>query len=179
MKMTAVSLWLWAAMLIGIPKSHAQAQLPVRFEPVDVHEHCFILYRLIGVPESERSKGQPYVPEKLVINTKRAYDAFQRALDMVRNLACKEVNFPSINFAQKTLLVNWASGSCAAFGFTRTAFEDPEKKEIIYSVKVRRRNIGCSGPGLQSLNLIAIPKLQIGYSVKFKSATGMPHIGSN
>ena len=95
-------------------------------------------------------------------------EEFQKKISKERNMACKSVMFPSIDFSQNTLLGNWTGGSCAAFGFKRTISKDSEKKEILYSIKVQERDIACRGRGLQSLNMVTIPKLPKGYKVTFE-----------
>ncbi len=171
MKISSASLWLFAAMLIVVSKSHAGGRVPVAFEAADIPEHCFIFSLLIDTPEFRRREGKPFLDEKIVIDNQRAYEEFQRTVTPVRNAACKEVNFPSIDFSRKTLLGNWASGSCAAVGFQRTVVKDSEKKELVYSVKVQERAISCTKGGLQSLNLITIRKIPSGYKVRFEPAT--------
>ncbi|MFN5763027.1 MAG: hypothetical protein ACK470_01140, partial [Pseudanabaena sp.] len=143
----------------------------ITFENIDIQERCFILSSLIDTPEFKRREGESFLEEKLVIDDQQAYEEFQKKISKARNMACKSVTFPSINFSQNTLLGNWAHGSCAAFGFKRTVSKDSEKRDILYSIKVQERDIACRGPGLKSLNMVTIPKLPKGYKVTFEPKT--------
>lgn len=150
--------------------SYAENMEPVPFDQVDIQERCYVLLGLINTPQFERDKGKPFLEDKLVINDQVAYREFQVTASKARNMACKEAHFPSIDFSQKTLLGNWVSGSCAATGFEKEVSKDTKKKEITYRVKVKARNISCSGPGLHSMNLITVPKISKDYKVIFEPA---------
>jgi len=155
--------------LMTVPTQSAEDKLPINFEVVDIQERCFILYSLINTPEFKRRKGASFLEEKLVIDNQSAYDEFQKKISKARYMACKDVAFPSVDFSQKVLLGNWASGSCAAYGFKREVSQDPRKREIIYSIEVQeRRDIRCFGRGLHSMNLISIPKIPKDYKITFK-----------
>ncbi|MBL0058495.1 MAG: hypothetical protein IPP35_05185 [Elusimicrobia bacterium] len=148
----------------------AQEKSTVKFENVDIQESCYILSAL-DVPQFERDKGKPFLEGEFVLGDNAAYDNFQNTMRSARNMACKEVKFPQIDFTRKTILGNLASGSCAARGFEKSVLRDDSNKEIYYSVKVINSNIdACSGPGLESLNLIAVPKIQKNYKVVFSPA---------
>ena len=149
----------------------AQDRVSITFENTDIQERCFGLSSLIYTPEFKRREGKSFLEEKLVIDDQQAYEEFQKKISKARNMACKSVTFPSINFSQNTLLGNWAHGSCAAFGFKRTVSKDSEKRDILYSIKVQERDIACRGPGLKSLNMVTIPKLPKGYKVTFEPKT--------
>lgn len=161
-------------LLLAISTRHSfaqekvQDQVEVKFENVDFHESCYNLHHLIGTPQYERDTGKPFLEEKLIINDAEDYRNFQNTISNARNLSCKSVEFPSIDFSQKTLLGNWGQGSCAARSFEKVVLRDDSKKKVVYSVKVVNANIGaCSGPGLNSLNFIAIPKIPENYKVVF------------
>lgn len=163
-------LMILAVITCGTELSFAQERTQVKFEDVDFHESCFILSLLVETPQYERVKGKPYLDEDLLIDTDSAYQDFQKTSGNARNKVCSRVDFPQVDFSQKTLLGKWASGSCAARGFEKTVIKDDAKKEIVYSVKVLERNMACSGPGLESMNLVAIPKIPKNYKVIFLPA---------
>lgn len=169
-KVFATSIVIFEALICLSCRCYAESKSPTTFDEVDMQEGCYILSTLIDTPQFERDQGKSFLEDKLIIEDQATYSNFQKTASKARNVACKEVLFPSIDFSQKTLLGNWVSGSCAASGFERSVFKDTEKKEIIYSVRIKERNIACSGPGLYSINLIAIPKVPKGYKVIFKPA---------
>jgi hypothetical protein len=72
-----------------------------------------------------------------------------------------------VDFSKQSVLGLWASGSCAATDFRKEVWRDDAQKRIIYSVSVIESPVSCSGPGLEGLNLIAIPKIPVGYKVSF------------
>ncbi|MDP2653188.1 MAG: hypothetical protein Q8Q08_04055 [Candidatus Omnitrophota bacterium] len=151
--------------------SFAQEKIPVKFEEVDIQESCFVLEILVNTPQFERNKGKPYLEEELVIDTDGAYDEFQKTISNARNMACKNVNFPAVDFSSKTLLGKLAGGSCAARDFKKEVYRDDAKKEIVYSVQVIERHdpnvayFKCAP--VDSINLIAIPKIPKDYKVVF------------
>ena len=77
---------------------------------------------------------------------------------------------PQVDFSKETVLGLWSSGSCAAARvFKKRVAKDDIQKTILYSVEVTHRIMACSGPGPESLNLIAIPAVPPGYKVIFEN----------
>jgi hypothetical protein len=152
---------LWSAHL-------SYAQEKINYEELQINKSfCFDWEFLVNVPQYERSQGKPYLDDELVIDSQESYLNFQKKSIPARTQACTNVDFPPIDFSQRTLIAKYASGSCAGMGFKREVLKDNIKKEIIYSVKAIERNIACSGPGLESMNLITIPKVPKDYKVVF------------
>ena len=90
-----------------------------------------------------------------------------------------ELGYVPIDFSRKTLLVQYASGSCGAF-FPRRVEQQKGSKEIKYTVAVKSRTC-LSGPPRQSLNAVIIPKIASDSIVKFnldqeKSSGGVDFI---
>lgn len=77
---------------------------------------------------------------------------------------------PKVDFAKKTVLAFWAGGSCAATDFHREVIHDRARNTYTYYVKVNEGDFACSGPGLESMNLVAIPKVPVGTEIKFELA---------
>jgi len=133
-------------------------------------DQCFMFSQLVHYQQA----GDHYIeqPLELVIDNDMAY---RKLFDpKVRRQSCDGADLSkviiNVDFSKQTVLGLWNSGSCAATGFEKKVLRDDIQKLIIYSVTVMEGNISCSGPGLMSLNLIAIPKIPAGYKVIFKRA---------
>ena len=147
--------------------SSAAASENVPFEVLG-GDQCYLFSQLV----TTRVVGGAVVemPLELAINNENDY---KKLFDpqMMRE-SCAGVD-PSkrvrdVDFARKTVLGLWSEGSCAATGFDRNVLRDDIQKTITYSVTVLESQLSCSGPGLESLNLIAIPKIPAGYKVFFE-----------
>jgi len=132
-------------------------------------DRCYMFSQLV----TTRAVGNNIVemPLELVINNVADY---RKLFDpqMVRQ-SCANVDpsnrVPGVDFAKKTVLGLWGEGSCAATGFERKVLRDDIQKSITYSVTVLESQLSCSGPGLESLNLITIPKVPVGYKIFFEN----------
>ena len=78
---------------------------------------------------------------------------------------------PKVDFNTRNVLAFWNAGSCAATGFARHVQRDDAARKIIYSIAVTEAAIGCSGPGLEGMNLIEIPLVPTGYDVVFEKVS--------
>ncbi len=132
-------------------------------------EQCFMFSRLIPY----RAEGDHYVksPLELVINNEQDYKKLFEP--QIRRQSCDNIDpskaIPSVNFAKQTVLVLFSSGSCADTDLERKVLKDEIAKQVIYSVTVVGSDMACSGPGIESLNLIAVPKIPAGYKVFFEN----------
>jgi hypothetical protein len=81
--------------------------------------------------------------------------------------ACLTINLPPIDFSQKTILGQFTSGTCGTTGFKKEVFRDDKTKTITYFVTAINTIADCMGPGGQSMNLIAVPKVPTDYKVNF------------
>src|SRR3989338_5392320 len=169
MKTTLFVIMGLSLLFTGSPSSsYAQEQIPVTFEDVNIDGHCFVWGTLVNVPQYERDRGEPFLEDEIIIDTEKAYIEFQEKSQNARNMACADVHFPPVDFFQKTLLVKSAMGSCAATGFKKQVLKDDRNKKIIYKVNaIERGMMACSGPGLDSMNIITIPKIPKDYTVEF------------
>jgi hypothetical protein len=132
-------------------------------------DQCYMFSQLV----TTRATGNNIVemPLELVINNEKDYKELFNP-QMVRQ-SCANADpskrVPGVDFAKNAVLGLWSEGSCAATGFDRNVLRDDIQKTITYSVTVLESQLSCSGPGLESLNLIAIPKVPAGYKVLFES----------
>jgi hypothetical protein len=75
----------------------------------------------------------------------------------------------NVDFSMKTVLGLWSSGDCGDKGFEKRVLRDDDHKTILYSVITVASPVpACMGPGPESLNLIAVPKIPVGYKVVFE-----------
>jgi hypothetical protein len=152
--------------LLGGCVTSALANEDVAFEVLG-GDQCFMFSLLVP----KKLEGERYVtlPLQLVINDEDAY----RKLFDPKIATCAEGDLPKaipkVDFSKKTVLGLWSSGSCAATGFERRVLRVDILKSIVYSVALISSARGCLGPGLRSLNLIAIPKVPEGYQVTFEN----------
>jgi hypothetical protein len=156
------------SLAVGGLCSSATANEDVAFEALG-GEQCFMFSRLAPF----RLEGDRYVraPLELVINNDEDY---KRLFDpKIRRQDCDDVDpskaIPKVDFSRQTVLGSWASGSCADTGLERIVRKDDSQRWVIYSITVVGSDITCSGPGLESLNLIAIPKIAADYKVFFET----------
>jgi hypothetical protein len=77
--------------------------------------------------------------------------------------------FPEIDFSQKTMLGNHASGTGCSVDFEKHVYRDDENSRILYSVKVIEEGL-CEMYGW-SRNLITIASVPSDYSVEFVVST--------
>jgi hypothetical protein len=132
-------------------------------------EQCFMFSALFPY----RLQGDYYVrpPIELVINNQEEYRKL--FVPEVRKQQCDNVDpsnaIPPIDFTRQTVLGLWSSGSCADGGFEKRVSKDDVQKWVIYSVTVVGSDIACSGPGPESLNLIAVPKIAPEYRIFFEN----------
>jgi hypothetical protein len=109
------------------------------------------------------------LPLDFVINEQHDYETLFDPKIMRQSCAGidRAEAIPKVDFSKQSVLGLWASGSCAATDFRKEVWRDDAQKRIIYSVSVIESPVSCSGPGLEGLNLIAIPKIPVGYKVSF------------
>jgi hypothetical protein len=155
------------ALLAGGACSNASASENVPFEDLG-GDQCFMFSAL--VPTRPADNFSVELPLKLVINSEEGYKKLFGP-EIVRE-SCANVDpskrIPKVDFSTKTVLGLWSEGSCAATGFEKKVLKDDRLKQIIYSVSVIESQLSCSGPGRESLNLIAIPKVPPGYKIVFE-----------
>lgn len=138
----------------------------VPFQALDA-DRCFMFSAL--VPYKTESNKVEELPLELVINDQHDYEMLFDPKIMRQSCAGidRAEAIPKVDFSKQSVLGLWASGSCAATGFEKRVFREEIQKLIIYSVSVIEAARRCNGPGLESLNLIAIPKIPAGYKVSF------------
>jgi hypothetical protein len=152
-------------LFFGSPMADAfAAEIP--FQALDA-DRCFMFSAL--VPYKTEGNKVEELPLELVINDQHDYEKLFDA--KIMRQSCAGVDraeaIPKVDFSKQSVLGLWASGSCAATDFRKEVWQDDAQKRIIYSVSVIESPVSCSGPGLESLNLIAIPKFPAGYKVSF------------
>jgi hypothetical protein len=148
----------------GIRTSSASDDVPFELLRDD---QCFMFSQL--VPTRVEGNRTVRLPLELVINDE---EHFRKLFDP-QIVRCPDVDMstaiPKVDFSKKTVLGLWSPGSCATTGFRRRVLRDDIQKTIIYSVAVVAGTFACSGPGHDSLNLIAIPQMPPGYKVVFET----------
>jgi hypothetical protein len=155
-----------AYFLLAASAAGARANEALPFEELG-GDQCFMFSQLVP----KKLEGDHYVnqPLELVINDEEHY----RKLFDPKIVRCPNVDrstaIPKVDFSKKTVLGLWSPGSCAVTGFRKKVLRDDIQKTIIYSVAVVAGTFACSGPGHDSLNLIAIPQIPPGYKVVFES----------
>jgi hypothetical protein len=152
-------------LFFGSPMAGAFAA-DVPFEALDA-DRCFMFSALV-LYKTEGNKVEE-LPLELVINDQHDYEKLFDA--KIMRQSCAGVDraeaIPKVDFSKQSVLGLWASGSCAATDFRKEVWQDDAQKRIIYSVSVIESPVSCSGPGLESLNLVAIPRIPAGYKVSF------------
>lgn len=132
-------------------------------------DECFMFSQLLRYRVEGDRKIE--LPLQLVINDEQVYRGLFTQDIMRQSCADTDLSkvITDVDFSKKTVLGLWTSGSCADTGFERRVLRDDSQKVIIYSVAVVGPPIVCWGPGLESLNLIAMPKIPNGYRVVFET----------
>jgi hypothetical protein len=154
-------------LLFGPPIAGAFAA-EVPFQMLDA-DRCFMFSAL--VPYKTESNKVEELPLELVINDQHDYETLFDPKIMRQSCAGidRAEAIPKVDFSKQSVLGLWASGSCAATGIKKKVWRDDGQKSIIYSVWVIEAALRCQGPGYESLNLIAIPKIPAGYKVSFET----------
>jgi hypothetical protein len=160
-----------AAMALLLPfgaKAAGASTTEIRVQELDA-DRCFMFSALLSYKTEGNTVTE--LPLELVINDDAEYE---KLFDpKIKRQSCADVDraaaIPKINFSKQTVLALWASGSCAAREFRKKVWRDDSHKLITYSVAIIESETSCSGPGLESLNLIAIPKIPEGYKVSFET----------
>jgi hypothetical protein len=158
-------------LLFGGNATNALANGNVPFESLG-GDKCFMFSNLLSYKTEGTNTTE--LPLQLVINNKEDY---QKLFDpKIMRQSCADADLSkvitNVDFSKQTVLGLWSSGSCAATAFEKRVLRDDINKSIIYSVSVIESALSCSGPGLESLNLIAIPKVPVGYKVVFEKISG-------
>jgi len=165
--------WLGAiASMLTITECHliavAGAAEPVSFEVLG-GDQCFMFSQLVHY----RQQGSQYVAEPLELVINDTADYRKLFSPDIRRESCAGTDsstvLPAVDFATKTVLGLWESGSCSDREFVRSVTRDDSDKVVTYRVSMIDAQISCSGPGLEGLNLIAVPKILPGYRVIFES----------
>jgi len=155
-------------LLVGGHTMTASASENVPFEELG-GDQCFMFSQL--VPTRTEGNNIVQLPLELVINDDAA---FLKLFDPgIMRQSCANVDpskrIPAVDLSRQTVLGLWSSGSCAVTGFEKKVLRDDIQKSIIYSVSAVSAQRRCMGPGRESLNLIAIPKVPAGYKVVFEN----------
>jgi hypothetical protein len=158
---------LGAIFLLGEGAPGAFASETVPFEDIG-GDQCYMFSDLLRYKTEGNNTTE--LPLEFVINDEGDYQKLFDPKIMRQSCINGEVSktIDAVDFLKQTVLGLWDSGSCAAAGFKKTVLKDNIKNTIIYSVAVIESMMSCSGPGLESLNLIAIPKIPVGYKVIFE-----------
>jgi hypothetical protein len=132
-------------------------------------DQCFMFSLLVPTPMEGKNTMES--PLELVINNEEDYKKLFNPQIMRQSCAgidlSKVIN--NVDFSKKTVLGLWSSGSCAVTGFEKKVLRDDIQKWMIYSVSAIGSPRLCMKPGLESLNLIAVPKIPAGYKVVFEN----------
>lgn len=133
-------------------------------------DQCYMFFQLL--PKEVEGNHYVALPLKLAINNEEDY---RKLFDpKLLRLSCAQADvsklIPNVDFSKQTVLAFWASGACSDTGFKRKVSRDDISKQIIYTVTMVGSVRFCTGPGPESLNLIAIPKVPAGYDVIFEGA---------
>ena len=131
-------------------------------------DQCFMFSNLL----SYKTEGDRTIelPIELVINDQQEYRKLFDSRIIRRSCINEDLSkeIVEVDFSQKTVLGFWVDASCAATGFEKKVTRDDKQRLIIYLITVVEASIFCSGPGLESLNLVAIPKIPVGYKTVFE-----------
>lgn len=132
-------------------------------------DQCFMFSDL--VPRRTENGNVVELPLELVIRGDASYRALFDPKIMRHSCAGVDLSkvIPNVDFSKKTVLGLWSSGSCAVTSFQKRVMKDDRQKTVIYSVSAVGAPRACLGPGLDSLNLIAIPKVPEGYKFVFEN----------
>lgn len=163
------TLVLMASLLFGGCTSKALASGDVAFEELG-GDQCFMFSLL--VPRRKEGNRTVALPLELVIDSEQDYRKLFDPKIMKKTCVGRDSAkiIPKVDFSQKTALGLWSNGTCADTGFKRIVWRDDARKTIVYSViTVAGSKPACMGPGPESLNLVAIPKIPAGYKVEFES----------
>jgi hypothetical protein len=155
-------------LLFGGNALDALANEDVPFEELGGDE-CFMFSLL--VPQRMEGNHSVALPLELVINNEDQYRALFDPKLIRQKCTQSDISkaITKVDFTAKTVLGLWSSGACSDAGFQRRVLRDDINKTIIYSViTVTGSKPACMGPGPDSLNLIAIPKIPDGYKVAFE-----------
>jgi hypothetical protein len=152
----------------------------LEFEEIHLDGYCYPI--IFHIKDRLPIFEQPIIQNQLVINDEQAYQQFLkirrgvagRVCDedkayktCMAEQACMQRNLPPVDFSKSTVLGQYTAGSCGTTGFKREVFKNDKSKTITYFVTAINTIAACSGPGGQSLNLIAVPKVPAGYKVIF------------
>jgi hypothetical protein len=155
-------------LLLGGYATNAAASEDVALEELGA-DRCYMFSLL--VPHKTKGNQSTALPFELVINDEVAY---QKLVDPeIQKQNCSDTDLKAIanvDFAKKTVLGLWTSGSCDDT-FKRTVLRDDLNKSIIYAVTTVPGAVSgvCMRQVPESLNLIAIPKIPDGYKIIFEN----------
>jgi len=102
--------------------------------------------------------------DQLEIRTQEAYTTFSESIvNNTQGMAC---NFPSIDFEKNSLIGVTTKGTGCSRSYLRS-FSESDNNTYLYKVTVRE--CGQCEPLETNNNLILVPKLKEGWTVKFES----------
>jgi len=161
---------LLTGILLGLCVGLAQAAQDVAFEPLDA-DKCLAFSQL--VPSRLDGDKKIELPFELVIEDAGEY---RKILDpKLRNADCDEAALKTVtdvDFSTRSVLGLWTSGSCGE-SFKKAVLRDDLNKTIIYAVTIVPGPLPvCMRSVVHSLNLVAIPKIPLGYRVLFEKIEG-------
>ena len=156
------------------------AQQKVGFEEINLDNYCYPFSFHVKTSFNQ----PPTIENQLIINDEKTYqdqltkirrdvadhDVCQKSpADKICELEqeCVKKELPPIDFSQKTILGQFTQGHCGTTGFKKEVFQDDKTKTVTYFVSAINTILACSGPGGESMNLIAVPKIPADYKVVF------------
>jgi hypothetical protein len=131
-------------------------------------DQCFMFSLL--VPQRHEGNHMVTLPFHVIIDDESAYRKLFEPKILRKDCAAVDLTalVPKVNFANETVLGLWMSGTCSDTGFQREVTRDESRRVVRYSVAtINGPQQACMGPGPESLNLMAVPKIQAGYRILF------------
>jgi hypothetical protein len=155
-------------LLLGGYATNASASEDLALQELGA-DRCFMFSLLL--PHKMEGNQSIALPLEVIINNE---DDYRKLFDpKIRKQSCSDADFKAItnvDFAKKTVLGLWTSGSCDD-SFRRRVLRDDLNKSIIYTVTTVAGRVSgaCMRQVPESLNLIAVPKIPADYKVIFEN----------
>jgi hypothetical protein len=132
-------------------------------------DQCFMFSLL--VPHQMEGDNTVEMPLKIVVDSEESYRKLLDPKILKQSCASDDIEqmISKVDFSTKTVLGLWGSGECYDTDFKKSVWRDDQRKSLTYSISAIGSASACMGPGLQSLNLIAIPKIPPGYKIVFEN----------
>jgi hypothetical protein len=129
-------------------------------------EQCFVFSALFPTEAGNDGHLIPHELE-LVISDQQQYEKIFNQKFLRESCRGKNIYPLAVDFKRHTVLGLWTVAPCFATRFAREVRRDDEERTITYVVTAVGSVRACMGPGIESLNLIEIAKVPVGYRIIF------------